>query len=211
LNLKKGKGVLFGKIKIVLTFGLITLLSGCASVVDSMDVVTSIGQISVEKEVLNDSTTVRMTPAWLADGTEEYGLNAYKLGARWNSESPGTIILEPSYDSQVGGGSYTSFDGITIKVNGDSQRFDKLGRTQLSSSDYNTISNTIYTESTGYVPVPIQLVERMVEGEDVRLRVHSLDGYEDSIFSMDRALGGQGLARKYLRDFLNAVDRQSSP
>ena len=82
MNLKKGKGVLFGKIKIVLTFGLITLLSGCASVVDSMDVVTGIGQISVEKEVLNDSTTVRMTPAWLADGTEEYGLNAYKLGAR---------------------------------------------------------------------------------------------------------------------------------
>jgi hypothetical protein len=192
---------------VVMTF--MSFISACASMVDSMDKAIGIGQVSVEQETLDDSTTVRLSPAFLTDDVSDYGLNSYKLGARWNSQSPDTVYLEPNYDSQAGGNAYTRFEGITVRLDGHSERFDSVGRTNLSSSDYNSVSNTIYTESTGLVPVPLNVVEQMVSVEDVRLRIHSSDGYEDSIFSLARADSGQGLALKYFQNFLSAVKQQS--
>lgn len=195
-------------IRLVIAFGLLSMLTACAGMVDSMDKMIGVGQISVEKETLDDSTTVKVTPAFLTDDVSDHGMNSYKLGGRWNSQAPNTIFLEPNFESQVGGNTYTGFDGITVRINGNAQRFDRVGRTNLSSSDYNTVSNTIYTESSGVVPVPLSTVENMLNSDDVRLRIHSSDGYEDSIFSADRADNGQKLARPYFQDFLAEIEKQ---
>lgn len=195
-------------LKLVFVMWFIAALTGCASMVDSMDKAIGIGQVSVKKEVLDDSTTVKLSPAFLTDDITDYGLNSYKLGARWNSQTPEIIYLQPNYDSQTGGNAYTSFDGITIRINGNARRFDRVGRTNLSSSSYNTVTNTIYTESSGLVPVPFDTVKDMVNAEDVRLRIHSIDGYEDSVFSATRTTSGQGLARNYFRNFLAEVEKQ---
>ena len=194
-------------IKLVIACGFLSILTACASMVDSMDKMIGVGQISVEKEVLDDSTTVKLTPAFLTDDVSDYGLNNYKLGGRWNSQAPETIFFELNYDSQVGGNAYTGFEGITIRINGRSQRFDNVGTTNLSSSSYNTVTNTIYTESSGVVPVPLETVENMVSADDVRLRIHSSDGYEDSIFSADRTTSGQKLARPYFQAFIVEVKK----
>lgn len=185
----------------------LSTITACAGMADSVDTLVGVGQISVTQEALDDSTSVKLAAAWLTDDVKDHGLNSYKLGGRWNSQAPGTVFLEIKYESQVGGNAYVSFSGLTIRIDGESQNFDSLGTTDFSSGAYNDLTNTIYTESSGIVPVPLEIVEKMVSASDVRLRLNSSDGYEDSIFSFDRTPSGQKLARPYFQDFLVEIEK----
>ena len=99
---------------------------------------------------------------------------------------------------------YTSYEGISVNIDGDIREFEASGSTIFDSSDYNTVTNTIYTSSTGVVIVPLDYLKRMVLADDVRIRVNMSDSYEDIIFSIDKK-GTASYSRLKFKEFLAAI------
>ena len=182
-------------------------MSGCASTADMFDSMAGIGTISEKTATFDGSTILTLSPTFLTDNEGDIALNQYKLGARWTSSAPDYVALVMNYDSQVGGNAYTTFDGLSIRIHDETLRFDTDDPTHLSSSSYNSVTNTIYTESESTVLVPRSLIEEMVKAEDVRIRIHSSDGYEDALFNLERSSAGQGLAVVYFRKFLVRINQ----
>jgi hypothetical protein len=195
------------QIKILLILSFVSVLASCAGMADFSSKIAGIGQISEEKSTFDDSTTIRMSPAFLYREGAWLGV-PIKLGAAWNNKSPETVALIMSYSSDVassGGRSYTNFLGLDVNLNGDIQSYDVVGLTQHDSSGYNTVSQTIYTESKGTVVVPMSVLEQMLSTPDVRLRIRTQDGYQDAQFSIERIPGGQSTAILHLHKFVEKI------
>lgn len=185
------------------------LVQGCAGMADAMNKAAGVGQISQEVSTFDNATIINLSPAHLYGGDGMMG-NGFKLGARWNSNIPDSAVLVLSQSSSVsaGSGAYTNFSGISINIDGDQKRFNVSGPTDHTSSSYNTVSKTIYTQSTASVIVPLALVEKMVAAKDCRIRIHSGNGYEDSLFHVERIPGGQATAIIAFREYLAKVNSQ---
>lgn len=185
------------------------LVQGCAGMADAMNKASGVGQVSQEVSTFDNATIINLSPAFLYGGGGMMG-NGFKLGARWNSNTPDSAVLVLAQSSSVSAGSaaYTNFKGVSISIDGDQKRFNIAGPTNHTSSSYNTVTRTIYTQSTASVIVPLALVEKMVTVKDCRIRIHSGDGYEDALFHMERIPGGQGTAIPAFREYLAKVDSQ---
>lgn len=181
-------------------------LSGCATVTDAMSAASGMGVISEQHNAFDDSTTVSVSamPLW-ARGS--WG-NRVRLGALWTSRSPDLVALQMSYGSDVrsAGNAYASLTGMDINVDGDITHWRAGTSTNLDSSQYNTVSKTIYTSSRNAVVIPYSLLQRMVTAKDCRLRIHVDGTYEDSQFSIARIPGGQATALVSIRKFMAKVD-----
>jgi hypothetical protein len=180
------------------------LLAGCAGMADSMSKVAGLGVVKQETSTFDNATLVSVTPQFLNNkGTMG---NDFKLGARWTSATPSQVGLILSYSSDVKSGqSYASLTGLDVNLDGEISTFKAGPSTNLSSSSYNTVSKTIYTSSENVVVIPYATLERMVSAKDCRLRIHSRDGYEDSLFSVERIPCGQGTAILSIQEFMAKV------
>jgi|GEM_PF-1225938 len=184
-------------------------LAGCAGMADLTSQMGGLGVVSEKVSTFDGATIVEVSPQFVHDPKHTgFGFNAYKVGARWNSKVPDYVGLVMSFNSSTGGGGsvYTNLTGIDINLNGEQHSFTASGMTNHDDSGWNSVSKTIYTESQNTVVIPMALLKAMASSDDCRIRIHSTDGYEDALFSMERRPGGQGLAVLSIREFLDRVE-----
>lgn len=180
----------------------IFLISGCAS---QMDAFAGIGVIDEENSSFDNSRIVTLTPTWVAGGGDDY-VTSTKVGARWSESNPEQVLLILEYSSSTNSSDvYKSYESISVNINSEKRNFPASGSTELQSSTYNTVTNTIYTESTAVVPMPLEYLRKMVEAEDVRIRFNSSHRYEDGIFSQETSSFGQDMAKARILEFLNKI------
>jgi len=178
------------------------ILSGCASTMDS---IAGIGVINESTSTFDGSRIISVSPSWVAGATDT-DLTATKIGARWNSSTPEYVALLLSYSSSVNyGDSYVSFSGLKINIGGSIKSFTVTGSTSHSSSNYNSVSNDIYTQSEAVVVIPMALLRDMLTAEDVRLRIEYLNEYEDVRFNFEESGYGQRLAKSYIAEMLSKI------
>jgi len=181
-------------------------LSGCAGMADATSRMAGLGVVSEEQSTFDNARIIKVSPTFLYDPDGSWG-NSVKLGARWSSNAPDYVVLVLSHSSDTSGGGdvYVNLSGIDINVDGDIQSFESGSLTDHDSSDYNTVTNTIYTESNNSVVIPMSVLRSMVSSSDCRVRIHTSAGYEDAVFSIERMPGGQGTAILSIREFLSAI------
>jgi hypothetical protein len=181
-------------------------LQGCATMTDAMSAAAGMGVVSESHDTFDNATNISVSPMPLwAKGS--WG-NQIQLGALWLSSHPDLVALQMSYrtDVNAGGDVYKSFAGMDINVDGNVTHWESTAPTNLGSSNYNTVSKTIYTSSSNVVVIPYSLLQQMVMAKDCRLRIHTSDGFEDSQFNIERIPGGQATALLSIRKFMARVD-----
>lgn len=193
---------------IILTiFGILPALSGCAGLADSMNKMAGLGVVKEETSTFDGAKIISVSPNWLYESKETWSANSVKLGARWSSASPDYVALVLSYDSSTSSGStYLGLSGIDINIDGNKSSYKANKSTTLDSGSYNTVSNTIYTNSKNTIVIPLSVLNSMVNSNDCRIRIHTSKGYEDAIFSVERSDSGQGTALLSIKEFLKRVN-----
>ncbi len=185
---------------------LIVIMSGCASMADSMNALSGVGRVTKEVSDFDGATIVRMEPAFLYDGKSSLMAMATKAGAYWNSQSPDRVSLILQNNSSAGyGNSYLSFKSIDVNIDGEKHSYPVDGATKFDNSGYNTVSRTIHTESRNAVTMDLGTLQKMVSAEDCRIRINTGDGYEVAYFHIDRMPGGQSTAIQHYKEFLAKV------
>jgi len=196
-----------GFVLVVATVLLISQLSGCAGMADSVSKMSGLGVVNEETSTFDKATVIDVSPTWLYDPEGSFG-NQVKLGARWSSKAPDYVALVMSYNADTSGygATYMSISGIDINVDGEITSYSTRHSTKLDSGGYNTVTRTIYTESRNTVVIPYAMLEEMVFANDCRLRIHTSEGYEDARFSIERIPGGQGTAILSIQEFMARIE-----
>ena len=189
----------------------VLLLSGCAGMADMTSKLGGLGQISEEVQSFDGATVVEMSPAFVYSDGATFGVTETKLGARWSSKAPAHVALVLTYRGDVASGrSYMNFSGVDINIDGTISSYKIAGTTAHDSSGFNSVSRTIYTESSNVVIVPMAVLERMLSAKDCRLRFHTSKGFEDGVFTVARSSAGQGMAIISLREFVGRVKAKTA-
>ena len=177
-------------------------VAGCAT--DGMNEAMGIGAVSSAKSTFDNATVVNMTPAMLWSGSGSF--NNVQLGARWSSGTPDKTALLLSYESFGGltGATFANIQGLDINIGGKIQSFNVTG---ITDHNVGSVSTGIAdTSSTNAVIVPLALLQTMTTTPDVRLRVRTDKGYEDSLFSVEKGVGGGDTAIIPMRKFLVSIE-----
>ena len=194
------------KLLSIITLGILVALSGCANMADSMNKMAGVGVLSEEQSTFDSAKIIKVSPNWLYESQKSWTANSIKLGARWNSAAPDLVVLDLSYDSSTSGGAtYVSLQGMDLNIDGEKSSYKTEGSTLLNSSNYNTVTKTIYTNSKNSIIIPLSTLKSMVNAKDCRIRIHTSKGYEDSIFSIERSDSGQGTALLSIKQFIEKV------
>lgn len=186
---------------------MITILTGCMEAFDSMNRLAGMGDVTEEVSTFDNATIVNASPAPLWREGSWY--NFYRLGATWSSASPDYIALVLSYKTDtdsLNGAPFVHFTGLQINIDGEIHSFSTIGSTKMDNSSYNSVMNTIYTSSTNTVIIPYELLKRMVNAKDCRLRILTSHGSEDSQFSIERIPGAAQTAIVAFRTLISKVD-----
>lgn len=193
--------------RLVFLIAIPLLLVGCSELADTASRMAGVGVVSEEKNLFDGARVIQVTPSWLFN-TDTNSANNVKLGARWNNLRPNSVDLILLYESNtisIGRPSYVGISSLDINVDGRIQSFKTTEPTETNSSGYNSVSRTIYTESKGFVRVPLDVFNQMLDGKKVLLRIGTSKGYEDSNFLVERFSGGQGTALLSLREFRTKI------
>lgn len=183
-------------------------LSGCAAMAEAGNKAAGLGQITQERSSFDGATIIQASPHFLYN-SEKPMMSATlsaKLGARWSSKTPDLVYLVVRYDAGFSGPSFTNIRGVDINIGGQVSQFDAGGLTNHSSSGYNTVAGTVFTASENGVVIPLELLRKMISAPDCRVRIRTMDGYEDATFSVDRIPGGQTTAKASLGQLLSAIE-----
>jgi hypothetical protein len=193
--------------KLLMATVVLSALSGCSGMADSMGKMAGLGVVTQEKSTFDGATIVNVSPTFLYDPDRKWSGNSVKLGARWSSGSPDYVALVMQYSGDVSGygSAYASLTGVDVNIDGELQSFSARSSTSHDSSGYNTVTKTIYTDSKNSVVIPYSILKQMVDAKDCRLRIHTGKGYEDAVFSIERIPGGQGTATLSIREFMDKV------
>lgn len=178
-------------------------LTACQSTTNK---IAGICQIKHSVSTFENTKTVEFTECWNAKSLSVWDTPTIMIGYKWNQSKPELIQMNLTYNSQVGGGAYTNFNGIDINIDGDIYEYETTSTTILSSSDYNSVSNTIYTSSRNAIVMPFSVFERMMGAENVRFRIYTSEGYEDQIFNIAEN-GMSKYAKYYLPKYLIDINQ----
>lgn len=189
--------------KKLILLGAVTILTACQSTGNK---IAGICQIEQSVSTFENSKLLEFTECWSAKSESVWDMPTIMTGYVWNESNPDSIKLNLVYNGQSGGDSYTGFYGIDINIDGNIYKYKTSGQTILSSSDYNTVSNTIYTKSRNAVTIPLSVFEDMVNKSDVRIRIYTSDGYEDQIFSLAQN-GMSKYTRYYIPEYLDIINK----
>lgn len=172
---------------------------GCQSTANK---IAGICQIETISDSFENSKKVNFTPCLVDAGK---GISpSFKFSFDWDQTTPSRIGLGVTYDSNIRQDSYTNFESIAIKVDEDILFESNFGRTNLSSSGYNTVSNTIYTTSENRTVIPLELFDKMLKSDNVLIKVNSSDGYEDYFFHT-KERGIKKYARFYIDEYYKTI------
>ena len=181
----------------------LAVMAGCTT--DGMNEAMGIGTVTSSKSTFDGATIVNMAPALLSSGEGNRSGNIH-LGARWSSALPDSAALMLSYESWGGltGKTFANISSASVNIGGNIRSFNVTGLTQHDpGSPGGMIADT---SSTNSVIIPLSLLRQMTTAPDVRLRIMTDTGYQDSIFSKERLVGGSETAIVPLRKFLQQVD-----
>jgi len=178
-------------------------LFGCQS---TSNKITGMCQIESKIDTFTNSTKIDFTDCWVAASESVWDLPSYKFSFSWVESSPDFIRVGLLYDSTVKSTGYTTFSSVLVNINGQTTTFNDMSSTQLSSSNYNTVTNTIYTASSAGFIIPFDYFEKMVSSDNVRIRVKTFDSYDDYIFSLE-SNGTMTYARADLPEYLSLIDK----
>ena len=187
--------------RLFLTAMIPLFLAGCTG--DGMNEMMGIGAVNTSKSTFDNSTVINMTPALLAvNGSTQ----PTQLGAMWSSALPGKVMLILSRDGMFSSDKFANISGLEVNVGGKVSRFaaplstsHKVGTATLGM---------IPTKSVNAVSIPLSLAKQMTTAPDVRLRVITDAGNEESIFSDAKGAGGGSTAVVPMRKFLAQIDAQ---
>lgn len=189
--------------KALLSILFIFTLAGCAA---QMDAFAGLGVINEEVSTFDNKRVVSVSPTWVAnDGT--LGVASTKIGAIWNESNPNDVLIVLKHDGSTAYSTdvYKSYDSLGVNIDGDIRTFKVSGSTEHTSSNYNTVSRSIYTESTATVNMPLDYLRKMVTGNTVTVRFNSTHRYEDGIFSKETGTMDQQMAKARIIEFLKRI------
>jgi hypothetical protein len=196
---------LITKISTLLCFVLI--ISGCAGMADSMDQSVGLGVITEDISTFDNSKTISVSPTWFAKDKDSWGAAFVKLGAAWTDKYPESVTLLLKHESSITSGtSYLNINNFSVNLNGEITTFNTSSTTSHESSNYNSVSKDIYTESSNAVVIPLNYLRQMVNSDNCRLRIDTSAGLVEGIFSMERTAGGARTALASIKEFLTKVD-----
>nr|WP_136252852.1 hypothetical protein [Ningiella ruwaisensis] len=178
-------------------------ISGCQS---TGNMFTNMCQIKEEIDTFTNQVRVDFTKCWVAAGESVWDMPIHKFGFTWYEAHPERIRVNLTYDSTVDAGGYTNFESLLINIDGNIKERVEFGRTILGDSGYNSVSNTIYTDSSAGAFIDIETFEQMLRSDDVRLRVNTSDGYSDYVFHISE-LGMTKYAKYDLPNYLMTINK----
>jgi hypothetical protein len=165
---------------------------------DSMDQSVGLGVISEDISTFDNSKTISVSPTWFAKDKDSWGAAFVKLGAAWTDKYPESVTLLLKHESSITTGtSYLNINNFSVNLNGEITTFNTSSTTSHESSNYNSVSKDIYTES---------YLRQMVDSDNCRLRIDTSAGLVEGIFSMRRTAGGARTALASIKEFLTKVD-----
>lgn len=192
--------------KAILAGFMAATLAGCASMADSFDKMSGVGQVTQSVDSFDNSRIIKMEPSFLFEGAGNMMDAGVKLGAYWTSRQPDEVALMLSYASSTSSSAvYVNFSGMDVNIDGEVTSFKAEGLTSHDNDGYNSASRTIYTESRNYVPVPRSYIQKMMAAKACKLKIYTSDGYVNADFTVLRSSGGQGAAKHHLSAFLQAL------
>lgn len=163
-------------------FVVVSALVGCGSLHHAM---TGQGQLLIQDSKFDGAKIIEITPSAIKPlDSGMYSMNTL-VGATWSSEKPELIQLNVEYSSAVGSNAYTSFRSIEFNLDGDTQKFNFGASTDFESSGYNSVTNTIYTESSNSVVIPYSYFEQILASKKPMIRVTTSDGVESGDLSVE--------------------------
>jgi len=188
--------------KVLFIAASIIMISGCTA----MDKLAGLGVVTQHTSTFDNATVIEVSPNSLYDPGSAWG-TPLQLGARWSSAAPNSVALILAYNSNVSSGTpaYLSLTGLDINIDGAISSYSAGQSTDLSSSAYNNVSNTIYTSSKNAVVIPYSVLQSMVAAKDCRLRIHTSKGYQDILFSTEHIPGGKEAAIVSIKEFMTKV------
>jgi len=188
--------------KVLFIAASIIMISGCTA----MDKLAGLGVVTQHTSTFDNATVIEVSPNSLYDPGSAWG-TPLQLGARWSSAAPNSVALILAYNSNVSSGTpaYLSLTGLDINIDGAISSYSAGQSTDLSSSAYNNVSNTIYTSSKNAVVIPYSVLQSMVAAKDCRLRIHTSKGYQDILFSTEHIPGGKETAIVSIKEFMTKV------
>jgi|GEM_PF-6636486 len=178
-------------------------LIGCQS---TSNKIAGLCQIKSTIDTFTNSAKIDFTKCWVAASESVWDLPSYKFSFSWVESSPDFIRVGLLYESTVKSTGYTTFSSVLVNINGETTTFNDMSSTELSSSNYNTVTNTIYTASSAGFIIPFDYFEKMVMSDDVRIRVKTFDSYDDYIFSLESS-GTMTYARADLPEYLSLINK----
>ena len=181
------------------------ILVGCSNLADYGAMFAGMGVVESRVDTFDGATVVTVTPNKPASD-QVWGATV-GIGGRWTSNSPDHVAVILEYSSSTSyGNAYTSIEGMDVMIDGERHSFEAVGATDHTNSGYNTVAKTIFTESRNRVVMRLATLKDMINAEDCRLRIYTGDGYQDSVFSVERIAGSHPSARMSMREFVAKID-----
>ena len=131
-----------------------------------------------------------------------------QLGAMWSSAMPQKVMLELSRNGALSSAKFANIGGIEVNIGGRISRFPAQIATAHNVGS--PVLGMIPTNSSSAVSIPLSLAKQMTTAPDVRLRVLTDAGAEESVFSDASGAGGGSTAIVPMRKFLAQIESQKS-
>lgn len=117
-----------------------------------------------------------------------------------------TLILGTISDTNGFDPVYLGLRGIDINIDGEITSYSARNLTDLNSSAYNSVTQSITTESKNRVVIPFAVLEEMVYANDCRIRIYTSKGYEDARFSLEQTKTGASTAIVAIQQFMARIE-----
>lgn len=174
--------------KALITLLALHLLTGC---------VGTPGHVSKTKSTFDNSTEIRVEPAWVIDGMN----GGFKLGLHYNSAMPASNVVMTA----VVKGAESIADGESLKfnINGVITSLTSIDQTtdiQYNPGLYNSVAAIPGSSwSSKRYRADIAFIRRLVESETVTARLELSRGYAEGKFSTDAPTTARPAFRRFLK------------
>jgi len=190
--------------KLLFTLLLTVFVSGCSSTIDKM---AGLGQLETNISDFSGDTMVELSKTRNAHPTKKQASTFF--GLKWDSSLPNNVFLYLINQSDVdSNNTYVNYESIEIKIGDDVSTFNARN-TIHDSSGYNSVTNTIYTDSKASISIPLSLVEKMVSAEDCRIKINTYKWYEVVLFHVDEN-SMVSFSRPKFKEFLTKVNEMKA-
>lgn len=179
------------------------ILAGCQS---TSNLISGHCQVRESNDTFTNKAQVNFTSCNVAGSENVWDIPPHRFNFTWYEAYPERVRFGIAYSSSVSGRGYTNFESIRINIDGNRVLSKEFSDTIFDSSSYNEVTNDISTTSRASISIDIELLERMLNADDVRMRVNTSDGYSDYVFHIAEN-GMSRYAKADLPKFIAAIDK----